>query len=66
MLNGTFSKSEGSVPRDRLRALDLRGPQGLVRLDTAAWTPHGDSTHLRIQTGAPGTYLMPTKISLGR
>ncbi len=58
VLSGTFSKSEGSVARDRLRALDLRGPQGLVRLDTASWTPRGDSTHLRIQVGAAGTYVV--------
>lgn len=58
VLNGTFSKSEGSVARSRLRALDLRGPGGLVRLDTSAWTPRGDSTLLRLQTGSAGTYLV--------
>ena len=58
VLSGTFSKSENSVARVRLRALDLRGPQGLVRLDTAAWMPRGNSTFLRINTGAPGTYVV--------
>ena len=58
VLSGTFSKSENSVARARLRALDLRGPQGLVRLDTADWMPRGNATHLRINTGAPGTYVV--------
>lgn len=58
VLNGTFSKSEGAVTRDRLRALDLIGPAGVTPLDTAAWVPAGDTTVLTLRTGDPGTYVV--------
>jgi uncharacterized protein DUF4198 len=58
VLNGTFSKSEGAVTRDRLRALDLIGPAGVRPLDTAAWVPAGDTTVLTLRTGEGGTYVV--------
>jgi uncharacterized GH25 family protein len=58
VLNGTFSKSEGAVTRDRLRALDLVGPTGVTPLDTAAWVPAGDTTVLTLRTGEEGTYVV--------
>jgi uncharacterized protein DUF4198 len=58
VLNGTFSKSEGAVTRDRLRALDLIGPAGVSPLDTAAWVPAGDTTVLTLRTGEAGTYVV--------
>jgi hypothetical protein len=58
VLNGTFSKSEGAVTRDRLRALDLIGPAGVTPLDTVAWVPAGDTTILTVRTGDAGTYVI--------
>jgi hypothetical protein len=58
VLNGTFSKSEGAVTRDRLRALDLISPGGVTPLDTTAWVPAGDTTVLTLRTGDAGTYIV--------
>lgn len=58
VLNGTFRKSEAAVTRNRLRSLDLAGPQQVVKLDTAAWSPSGDTTVLTLRTGEAGTYLV--------
>lgn len=57
VLNGTFSKSEGSVTRDRLRSLDLGGSAQRVQLDTSAWLVQGDTSHLALRTGDAGTYV---------
>jgi hypothetical protein len=58
VLNGTFSKSEGAVTRDRLRALDVVTPAGVTPLDTSAWVPAGDTTVLTLRTGGAGTYVV--------
>jgi hypothetical protein len=58
VLNGTFSKSEGAVTRDRLRALDVVSPAGVSALDTSAWVPSGDTTVLTLRTGGAGTYVV--------
>jgi hypothetical protein len=58
VLNGTFSKSEGAVTRDRLRALEVISPAGAMRLDTSAWVPAGDTTILTLRTGNAGTYVV--------
>ncbi|MEX2154210.1 MAG: DUF4198 domain-containing protein [Gemmatimonadaceae bacterium] len=70
VLNGTFSKSEGPVARNRLRSLDLVTGSDAIKLDTSAWVPRGDSTTLTIHTGAAGTYvaaasLLPRSIAIG-
>jgi hypothetical protein len=57
-LNGTFSKSEGAVTRDRLRSLDLVSGVRATKVDTTAWTPHGDTTTLTIRAGNSGTYIV--------
>jgi uncharacterized GH25 family protein len=58
VLNGTFSKSEGAVTRDRLRDLSLVTPDGVMLLDTSAWHATGDTSVLTIQTRTPGTYVI--------
>jgi hypothetical protein len=58
VLNGTFSKSEAAVTRDRLRALDVSSPTGVTPLDTSAWVPAGDTTVLTVRTGSAGTYVV--------
>lgn len=58
VLNGTFSKSEGAVTRDRLRHLSLVTSDGVSQLDTTAWQATGDTSVLTVQTGASGTYVI--------
>lgn len=58
VLNGTFSKSEGAVTRDRLRDLSLATPNGVSRLDTAVWQVGGDTSVLTVQSGSAGTYVV--------
>lgn len=69
VLNGTFSKSEGAVTRDRLRDLSLVTSDGVRRLDTGTWEAPGDTSVLTLRTGAAGTYvigasLLPREIRL--
>ena len=68
-LNGTFSSSENSVARDRLLDLSVVSGSGRARLDTGQWSAAGDTSVLRVATGAPGTYvvgasLKPREITL--
>lgn len=62
VLNGTFSSSEGSVMRERVRAIHLAGPSGLATLDTTAWSDRGDTSGLTVRTGQPGTYMVGASI----
>ena len=62
VLNGTFSKSENAVARDRVRDLSLVGPLGIAKLDTSAWSDRGDTSVLTIETGASGTYVVGASI----
>lgn len=68
-LNGTFSKSENSITRDRLRDLSVVSPAGRAHPDTALWSVAGDTSVLTLRTGAAGTYvvgasLLPREITL--
>jgi uncharacterized GH25 family protein len=58
LLNGTFTKSENAVARDRFADLTLVGPGGRNTLDTTALSAQGDTTRLRFRTGAAGTYVV--------
>lgn len=68
-LNGTFSKSENSITRDRLRDLSVVGPGGRDHPDTASWSVTGDTSVFTVKVGAQGTYvvgasLLPKEITL--
>ncbi len=68
-LNGTFSKSENAITRDRLRDLSVVGPGGHDHPDTASWSTTGDTSVLTVKVGAQGTYvigasLKPREITL--
>lgn len=68
-LNGTFSKSENSITRDRLSDLSIVGPTGRHSPDTANWSTSGDTSVLTAKVGATGTYvvgasLRPRQITL--
>jgi hypothetical protein len=69
VLNGTFSKSENAITRDRLRDISVVGPAGWVHLDTTVWEAKGDTSRLNVRIGATGTYLvgastLPREITL--
>ena len=69
VLNGTFSKSENAITRDRLSDISVVGPSGRINLDTTAWEAKGDASRLNVRTGASGTYLvgastLPREITL--
>jgi uncharacterized GH25 family protein len=58
VLNGTFSKSENSIARDRLADLSVVSPTGRERVDTAAWSATGDTSRFTMRTGGAGTYVV--------
>lgn len=58
VLNGTFSKSENSIARPRVRDISVVGPAGRQQLDTASWSADGDTSTFRVRTGAAGTYVI--------
>lgn len=58
LLNGTFSKSENAITRDRLVDVSVVSPSGRERLDTASWNADGDTSSVRVRTGAAGTYVV--------
>jgi uncharacterized GH25 family protein len=58
VLNGTFTKSESPVTKDRLRDISIVTPGGRSQLDTSAWRDRGDTSVLAFRTGAPGTYVV--------
>lgn len=58
VLNGTFSKSENSITRDRLLDVSLQGPHGRSRIDTTEWDASGDTSRLVIRVGDAGTYAL--------
>ena len=69
VLNGTFSSSENSVTRDRLRDLSVVSPSGRASADTSLWSPTGDTSAFFLRTTASGTYvvgasLLPREITL--
>src|SRR6267378_63920 len=59
VLNGTFTKSENFVARDRLADISVVSPSGRTKLAAAsAWSPGPDSTSLlSIALGDAGTYV---------
>lgn len=58
MLNGTFTRSENSVTRDRVRDLSVAGASGVTHPTDEGWRDAGDTTVFEITTGAPGTYVI--------
>lgn len=69
LLNGTFSKSENSIARNRLADASVLTPRGRIKLDTAEWGVRGDTSSFHIHTRAAGTYVIgvstkPSRIDL--
>lgn len=69
VLNGTFSKSENSIARNRLADASVLTPRGRIKLDTTEWSVRGDTSTFHIHTRAAGTYVIgvstrPSRIEL--
>jgi hypothetical protein len=62
-LNGTFSSSENSITRDRLRDLSVVSPAGRAHPDTAAWSAAGDTSVLTLKTSRAGTYVVGASLN---
>lgn len=59
VLNGTFSKSENAVTKDRLRDLSIVNPSGTTTpLDLAGWAETGDTSIVTVRAGETGTYVI--------
>ena len=69
LLNGTFTKSENAVTKDRVEDISLVGPHGTTHPDTSVWRDSGDTTLLTLRTAGAGTYVLgasirPTELTL--
>jgi uncharacterized GH25 family protein len=69
LLNGTFTKSENSVTKNRVEDISVVGPQGKTHPDTAVWRDSGDTTIITLRTAEAGTYVIgasirPTELTL--
>lgn len=64
VLNGTFSKSENAVAKDRLRDLSVVTPDGVTHPDTSEWDDRSDTTTsvLRVRVGPSGTYVIGASV----
>lgn len=58
VLNGTFTKSENSIARNRLADLSVVSPTRRSPLDTAEWGVIGDTSTFHIHTRGAGTYVV--------
>lgn len=59
VLNGTFSKSENTVTKDRLRDLSIANHAGMATpLDRAGWADVGDTSVVTLTVGESGTYVI--------
>lgn len=66
VVNGTFTKSEGSVTRARLRDISVVANGGRQRLDTVAWEPRENESVLTARVGESGTYVVGASLSPSR
>lgn len=69
LLNGTFTRSENSIARNRLADASVLSPRGRTKLDTAEWGVQGDTSTFHIHTRGAGTYAVgvstkPNRIDL--
>jgi uncharacterized GH25 family protein len=58
VLNGTFTRSENSIARNRLADASVLTPVRRVSLDTTEWSVAGDTSTFHIHTRGAGTYVI--------
>lgn len=56
LLTGTFDKSENPVTRDRMADTSVLAGGKLTKPGPAQWSDSAKASHLKLTTGAPGTY----------
>lgn len=69
LLNGTFTRSENSITRNRLLDVSVVTPSRRVSVDTTEWSAAGDTSTFHIHTRQAGTYVVgvstrPNRIDL--
>ncbi len=62
VLNGTFSRSDNAVTRDRLASFSLVSPTGRAELDHARWSEGEPKSRATIAFTAPGTHVLGASI----
>ena len=58
VMNGTFTRSENSIARNRLADASVVTPTRRAPLDTAEWGVAGDTSTFHIHTRGAGTYVI--------
>jgi uncharacterized GH25 family protein len=58
VLNGTFTRSENAIARERLADVSVVTPTGRVAVDTAEWSVAGDTSTFHVHTRGAGTYVI--------
>jgi hypothetical protein len=58
VLNGTFTRSENHIARNRLADASVLSPTRRTALDTAEWGVTGDTSTFHIHTRGAGTYVI--------
>ena len=58
VLNGTFTRSENSIARNRLADASVLMPGRRTALDTSEWSATGDTSTFHIHTRGAGTYVI--------
>ncbi len=58
VLNGTFTRSENSIARNRLADASVLTPLRRMSIDTAEWGVTGDTSTFHIHTRGAGTYVI--------
>lgn len=58
VINGTFTKSENAITRDRVADITIAAPAGKKSLPIDLWTDKGDTSTLTVRTGESGTYIV--------
>jgi len=62
VLNGTFSRSDNAVTRDRLAGFSLVSPTGRAELDHARWSEGEPKSQATVAFTAPGTHVLGAAI----
>jgi uncharacterized GH25 family protein len=62
VLNGTFSRSDNAVTRDRLASFTLVSPAGRVELEPTRWSETEPKSQATVALEAPGTHVLGAAI----
>jgi Domain of unknown function (DUF4198) len=58
LFNGTFRESDGLVARERMRDVNVLGPEVDSQVDKISWRDETKTTVMELVTGVPGTYVV--------